>query len=73
MKLGRNELSLPAKCWRTGKVMHSRRRVAKLHAKLHAKRMRRVLLTDKAYRVNVYRCPWCGTYHVGRQRLYLAS
>ena len=69
MKLQRNELSLPARCWRTGKVMHSSRRTAKLHAK----RMRRVLVKDKAFRVNVYRCPWCSTYHVGRQRLHMAS
>ncbi|MBX9678846.1 MAG: hypothetical protein K2X38_08770 [Gemmataceae bacterium] len=49
--------------------MHARRRVAKLHAK----RMRRVLVKDKGFRVNVYRCPWCATHHVGSSRLHMAS
>lgn len=69
MKLRRNECCMPAKCWRTGKVMHAHRRIAKLHAK----HMRRRLLKDKAFRVNVYRCPWCSHYHVGRERISLAS
>jgi rubrerythrin len=62
----RSDLACVGRCWKTGKIMHSSRR----YAKLHAKRMRRTLLEDRTnFRVNVYRCRHCDHFHVGRQAI----